>query len=75
VKWSSSCPLTMRMWGTIADEAQVFIVGNGGSLTTHNDRPFDGFIDNVRLYGTKTTGDSSGVLGPVGARGACATAM
>ena len=44
--------------GALEDNAEPFLVGNSSDRT----RAFSGFIDNVRLHGTKTAGDNSGVL-------------
>jgi len=48
--------------GTTDDCGGCFTVGNMDSSTERN-RPFDGYLDNVRLWGTKTAGDASGAIG------------
>ena len=44
--------------GTLEDNDAPFTVGNQAG----RDRAFSGYIDNVRLHGTKTAGDNSGAL-------------
>ena len=44
--------------GALEDNDQPFCVGNSSG----RDRAFSGYIDNVRLHGTKTAGDNSGAL-------------
>jgi hypothetical protein len=44
--------------GAITDDAVGFALGNGWNAFS---RPFDGLMDNVRIFGSKT--DATGVLG------------
>jgi len=45
--------------GTISNSTAKLTLGNAPAA---NIRPFDGFLDNIRIYGSQVPGDSSGAL-------------